>query len=145
MNRAIKFRVWDKQAQKFKKLPQEVVDSGRCAHRCMKMEQRDFLVYVLQSTENTIYQQSTGYLDKNKKEIFEGDIVCIDKENVWSKIFGSDQGEYTRGQVKWLGGGFSVCQSYIGATPIREFSTCDCCPAWLEVIGNIFESTHLII
>lgn len=75
-NRDIKFRVW--KGNKFKKIPQELV-GNRCAHLCMKTEQTgDFCAFVLESTDGKIFQEFTGSLDKNGKEIYEGDICKIE-------------------------------------------------------------------
>ncbi len=137
MNRPFKFRVWDKKRDWWI----NTQDGLNFRNPDMRFE---FAVSTFINLDHCIVQQFTGYLDKNNKEIYEGDIVCLDKDNVFATIFNAEKAEYTSGLVKWLGGGFDVCQRFLGATPIRDFSSCDCCPVWLEVIGNIFENKHLI-
>ena len=126
MSRAIKFRVWDTKLQKMMGW-----------NPFIRFDDSDYVV-----------QQFTGLLDSNNKEIYEGDIVKTDP-NHFTAIFkatkeSEEYTEYTKGQVRWLNEGFAVCQEYIGATRISEYSDCDCCPCGLEVIGNVFENPELL-
>jgi uncharacterized phage protein (TIGR01671 family) len=95
--------------------------------------------------EAYVIQQYTGYKDVNGKEIYEGDIVKFDDTDVMARIFIHDLKGYTGAEVKWLVGGFDICQKFKGRTPIEDFSHCDCCPAYLEVIGNIFQNKHFLV
>lgn len=68
--------------------------------------------------------QFTGLLDKNGKEIYEGDIV---------KWFDSD-GEIRRDAVKWMNGGLCLCNNQY---TIGSYSN-------IEVIGNIHDNPELL-
>lgn len=82
-----------------------------------------------------------GLKDKNGKEIYEGDVVkTVDGVSKLDVEFA----KYTHGEVKWLREGFEVCQEHVGATRLSVFSKCDCCPADLEIIGNIHETPELL-
>lgn len=86
-------------------------------------------------------QLFTGYLDKNKKEIYEGDIVKYANGNVVNDLFFRDgQKEYDAAEIRYLKGGFHLCQKYLGRTPLEDFLTCSCCPCSLEIIGNVLET-----
>ncbi|HEL1585299.1 TPA: hypothetical protein TXJ06_002078 [Streptococcus suis] len=71
-----------------------------------------------------ILMQSTGVLDKNGKEIFEGDVVNIFDEKL-SKIYFSE-------------GAFCV-DVLNGGTPLHVYLS-----EHLELIGNIYENPELL-
>lgn len=82
----------------------------------------------------SILMQYTGVKDKNRKEIYEGDIVR-------RKMFD----DYVIGQVEWFDIGFcgfmlKCGNSYyhIGKSEHTGISDCD------EVIGNVYENANLL-
>lgn len=86
------------------------------------------LFCILKNDTDTGYiselMQSTGVIDKNGKEIFNGDIVLIYGEKI-SKVF------YSQG---------SFCVDILnGGTPLHGFSS-----KQLEVIGNVYENPELL-
>ena len=103
----LKFRAWDG-----KKMIEDVIPASETSII-------ELFEYEWQETEVKAVEQYTGLKDKNGKEIFEGDLVAYEKDNIASVRF-----EY---------GGF-----YPFVEPYNYFD----CPSGkeVEVIGNIHES-----
>ncbi len=103
----LKFRIWDKQLKQFLyKLPEQ--------HH-LDWERFDI-------------QQFTGLLDKNGKEIYEGDIVKTNFRKIvveWGKDYDVD------GWYQWAGYDLGI---YDDGYPEKDF----------EVIGNIYENPELL-
>lgn len=69
--------------------------------------------------------QSTGLLDKNGTEIFEGDIIKNERNEI--------------GYITWASGSFNYCD---GMTNFHLFSIGS--GQTFEVLGNIYENPHLL-
>lgn len=109
--RVPKFRAWDEDSQKMNGNVEIYID-------------KDKTIEVRPKDNKTIVMQSTGLVDENGKEIFEGDVALIYGEKI-SKVF------YSQG---------SFCVDILnGGTPLHGFS-----PKQLEVIGNVWENKELL-
>lgn len=127
MNRNIKFRIWKKNPTEegyFKTIPEKHVGKI-CAHVCISTEQDIFCKYILEPTGDRVFQQFTGFFDKNGNEIYEGDILKFDKQlNV---------------VVAWgYKGGWMLSD---GCNWTDTFLADD---LNLKIIGNIFENPELL-
>lgn len=130
--REIKFRVWDKNAKMFT-FDQLLHQSGRMFTM--------YVGYTLVDPQhnNYIIQQFTNLKDKNKKEIYEGDIVRIqtkdDPEDLQWEI---DEIIYDSGAFVLKNARISFYEGLL-RDYIMENDLCD-----IEVIGNILENPELL-
>jgi uncharacterized phage protein (TIGR01671 family) len=141
MSRQIKFRVWRKDRGDFKKIPEEYVGT-RCSHsRCMRTEQNEkFCSFILDSTENSILQQSTGLKDKNGKEIYEGDIVRYIANEIVLMRYPEEECE-----IRWKDSNVSYGWMVRHKKDMFEWTlTRRFAKESLEVVGNIFENPELL-
>ena len=78
--------------------------------------------------EDVVLEQATGIKDKNRKMIYEGDIVAEHNGDIIGKIVQHPSGEW---QIAWIGifGGVS-----------KLYDHRDLC----EVVGNIHENPELL-
>jgi len=115
MSRVIKFRAWDEGAHAFMKLTS--IGNGFQSH-----------------IAGTILEQFTGLLDKNGKEIYEGDVVSITSEDNTSKSvavqFAAEYGGFVWDEDKLFGGEY-----------LMSFSQW---PYDYVVVGNIHENPDLL-
>ena len=118
MSRILKFRVWDEKYNEW--------------------ETKSDITFLYPSTEikkqGRVLQQFTGLLDKNKDEIYEGDIVKFDISGV---PHGPEREVGEIGEV-WFDEEFGCWSFGKKACGYSLFDRLD--KKSLEVIGNIFET-----
>lgn len=116
MNREIKFRVWDREKNKF----------GEVAAILLMKENKIYFQPSDISYNRFIFQQYTGLKDKNRKEVYEGDIVLMGNRSInkYAKV------EYSDEQI-----GFLIEDRFI-----REFLQFN----KIAIVGNIFENPELL-
>lgn len=117
--RVIKFRLWDIKGKKIH-YPDLIAISRIGAVRI------DIDINFLPG--ESIIQQFTGLLDKNNKEIYEGDIVSY-ISGIDTMIDGVGQGIVEFGE---------------GCFGIGKYPLFNCYPGNLEIIGNIFDNPELL-
>jgi len=130
--REIKFRVWDKK-RKFMIYEDTTpysfemyLDGSFCIHRYDKRSDGKKEHWYVEDSENYELMQYIGIKDKNGKEIYEGDIICVVFRD--TKPF---KDNYTIVVEEY---GINVF--HVGDWSVEE----DEC----EVIGNIYENQELI-
>lgn len=122
--REIKFRVWCKNKNEWEK-------------DYMSLSQTGQLIDVFKnkpvSHENHIIQMHTGLKDKNGKEIYEGDIFIINKDDdewydtvIWDSRLARFELNHFRSPV-----------TDISLLDARKYKNC-------EIIGNIYENPELL-
>ncbi len=161
MSRAIKYRVWDNERNRYYVQPTELLWSQHGFREpypsdgTMKMYQTDHEMFNVEpgaydryDRERFTLEQFTGLLDRNGREIYEGDIV-------------SGKDPYDRGPVVW--GQYhddeyvAQLDTWMVEMPFRApLSSLIRCPnmagrctrgpyiSGLEVIGNIHENPELL-
>lgn len=118
--RQIKFRAWNKEKYKMYKCVSVNLNQSCCVDITIdKVEAEEYC-----RAKNIILMQFTGLLDKNGKEIYEGDIVNLED----SQYKALPNGNY---KVYWSNSGFMPFRSF---GYIVENS---------EIIGNIYENPEL--
>lgn len=131
MNRETKFRVWLKgKIFGYERISKD----GNWESMCLELNPDNGERWV-----NVIFgvgacdhrDEFTGLFDKNRKEIFEGDIVKVHDHPT-----GVNSGI---GQVVFNRGNFEVEGSLMLTLPLKEYGT-----AWTEIIGNIYENPELL-
>lgn len=91
-------------------------------------------------TDKIHVMQSTGFKDKNGKEIFDGDIVNCGYLFNGSPFDELDEYEEEKGVVKFLNYGFNIKFKNDTYLFIDVIESCED----IEVIGNIYENKGLI-
>jgi len=134
--RQIKFRAWDEKNKKI-----SIVEKINFLTGEIDTE------LCLDNENELIIMQFTGLLDKNGKEIYEGDIVST---SFW--YHGSEKTEFIEkpliGQVQYWGechGSYNLLDKTGGSIPIEW--ACHKNDGWKiygEIIGNIYENPTLL-
>ncbi|HFI0137683.1 TPA: YopX family protein [Streptococcus suis] len=122
-----KFRAWDKIRNRISEVERIYIDTKG-------VRLRDENGEYWRRSDDVILMQSTGLVDKNGKEIFEGDVVefedADDIENVYTN----------RGVVEWCQGGFTVTnRATVSMDDLLDGDKLE-----LEIIGNIYENLELV-
>lgn len=136
MNNRFNFRMWDINTKKFYYLYlDELIGSTR----------------TISIPKEATIQQYTGLNDKNNIEVYEGDIVKInrcyirpfvnEKQQIDYKLI--DDGEIEVGQILW---GWNTQKYLVSYEHIRydDVEDFDSNSHRVEVIGNIFETPELL-
>lgn len=139
MSRQLKFRAWDNHEKKWL-MGYEYTNLGGFSMfgECMLMGEWSSVVnrFILQQhdrkPEDLIVMQFTGMLDKNGKEIYEGDVLQMDKYNQGVITFRSGAFLYNEEPI-----GFGVDGWDTFISEVKE--------PYGVVIGNIYEHGDLLI
>jgi uncharacterized phage protein (TIGR01671 family) len=119
-NRTLKFRVWDKLAKQF-----TYPDKGYQGHYVLSLDGKFHNLQNGSGADECVVQQFTGEYDKNKKEIYEGDIIRSYSEEFINESF--------EAEVVFLDASF---HSKVNEKDYRGIWSGDD----IEVVGNIFEN-----
>ncbi|HEM6387690.1 TPA: hypothetical protein U2D37_001595 [Streptococcus suis] len=122
-----KFRAWDKIRNRISEVERIYIDTKG-------VRLRDENGEYWRRFDDVILMQSTGLVDKNGKEIFEGDVVefedADDIENVYTN----------RGVVEWCQGGFTVTnRATVSMDDLLDGDKLE-----LEIISNIHANPELV-
>lgn len=134
-NRIIKFRAWD--------------GKKMCENPTSPHMESFFLNDAIQTAFiGTELMQFTGLLDKNGKEIYEGDIVKWYTDSMWKfgKVYYGERGweiDFFRAEPSMSDGGErQVVFEFQSFWPLS--SKYDVKESQLEIIGNIYENPELL-
>lgn len=125
MNRTIKFRVWDSKRKKIFNVS-NISFFEKTWLVTTETQFGPFLSFEMNKSQATL-SQFTGLLDKNGKEIYEGDLLEELVQNETSKNLG-------------------ICKQVLGGWKIFNAKDSSICwHGWKqEIIGNIFENPELL-
>lgn len=139
MNRQIKFRVWDTKNNEWC-LGDDLITHERDEFISLEEIATQSTVGIIDNDDELatglVWQQFTGLLDKNGREIYDGDIL---------KYLRSEPNKI--GVVSFERGAFvySACVNGRGPIALWAFTVENGNIIALEVIGNIFEHPQLVV
>jgi uncharacterized phage protein (TIGR01671 family) len=148
--RIIKFRIWSKKYQMFDHNP--MWPNNQNTHETFLLDRngdlREFITcdgenffwdLINNTKEDLIIQQFTGLLDKNQKEIYEGDILnqVLDNKPCYYLVEWSNQSEY-------CGFGLRAIMKRDGSFKYTIHDFKNYLAEGFEILGNIFENPELI-
>lgn len=136
MNRIIKFRAWDKK----KKSMEYDITGFECTDMVVDGVFIDGDYHSLRDTE---IMQSTGLLDKNGEEIFEGDVLKIDggSNPVFTEV-SFNKGCFTI-KAPWLNREHLELKAYTFFNELDKNNVFKDC-ILTEIIGNIHDNPELL-
>lgn len=122
-----RFRAWDKE---FKEMVQ--VDALVFDEQIIKVTYKNGNV-VKEDLKNYVLMQSTGMLDKNEREIFEGDVLKVTNLSSWLEVvsFNEDKAMFVSKETK----------RKVEETPLYDLFNTDIFE--VEIIGNIHTNPEL--
>lgn len=132
--RPIKFRAWDKDNKRMFAVPAlSFGDDGAALTTTIRLQDQSGYIRILVVGENADLMQFTGIVDKDGKEIYEGDIV---EWSIWPDTERTDV-KRLRDQVIWGAGQFATARQHRLLFSIESYRK-------VAVIGNIYESPDLL-
>ena|SRR3990167_3753810 len=140
--RTIKFRAWDAIHTKMYlwDIPETHslwIDFG--GHIFKPSGIREFISL---DDKDFILMQFTGLLDKNGKEIYEGDIIRIENyKTEWKH--GEPPFDWRLFSIEWIRYTWVFTNKAIN-TPLSDYDTRTLEPFQIEIIGNIYENPELL-
>ncbi len=138
MNRCIKFRIWFEKEKRWIHGPHEISSLDGVNLMGETILLGAFLDGVsIKDLNDVIALQFTGLLDKNGREIFEGDVIKSHEFEDWGDIQGYERIAF----VAFKNGRFSsfVTKSSLETDYIGEEIRCN-----VEIIGNIYNNSDLL-
>lgn len=134
----LKYRAWDKKSKQIKNVEainlsnQQVVLSEKAL---LEMGGMWSVCDMPASLDDVVLMQSTGLLDKNGVEIFEGDVVQF--EDCYTE---TDFLYVNKGVIEWSQSGFTISnRDSVMMEDLLDRGSLD-----VEVIGNIYENPELL-